>query len=124
MIVKLPFPDPCLFPNAKAKGGGWQGALKAKAKARDDAFYVTKRAAGAWRPADGPIPLSIVFCPPDKRKRDWDGMAGAIKYAIDGVALALGVDDARFRPVTIDVGDVGKPGAVILAVGVEMVGAA
>lgn len=45
MIVKLPFPDPCLFPNAKAKGGGWQGALKSKAKARDDAFYVTKQAA-------------------------------------------------------------------------------
>lgn len=121
MIVKLPFPDKTLFPNAKASGGGWQAAMKTKAKAREDAFYATKQAAGAWKPGDGPIPLSIVFCPPDKRKRDWDGMAGAIKHALDGVALALGVDDSRFRPVLIDVGEVGKPGVVIVGVGASIV---
>ena len=121
MIVRLPFPDPALFPNAKAKAGGRHRSMPAKAAAKADAFYLTKQAAGGWRPADGLIPITIVFMPPDGRKRDWDGMAGAAKHALDGIALALGVDDARFRPVLIDVGEVSKPGAMIVGVGVQIV---
>jgi crossover junction endodeoxyribonuclease RusA len=120
VIIKLDFPASCLFPNAKAKKG-WHAAIKAKVAAREAAFYTTKQTAGAWKPEPGLIPLSIVFCPPDKVRRDWDGMAGAIKSALDGVAMALGVDDSRFRPILIDVGEVGKPGAVVLGIGVSIV---
>lgn len=37
--------------------------------------------------------VDITFHPPDARKRDLDNMLGAIKYGLDGMALALGVDD-------------------------------
>lgn len=119
--MKLPFPDSALFPNAKAKAGGRHRAMPAKAKAKEDAYYVTKQAAGPWKPDIGLIPVSIVFCPPDKITRDLDGMLGAAKHALDGIALALGVDDKRFRPILLDVADAAKPGAMIVAVGVSIV---
>lgn len=120
MILHLPFPDKSLFPNAKLRGGGWGHAIAPKAKAKEDAYYLTKQAMGDWMPQDGTIPLSIVFCQPDKRSRDLDGMLGAVKHALDGIASALGIDDSRFRPILIDAGPVGKPGAVIVAVGVSI----
>lgn len=123
MIVKLPFPDAALFPNRK-NGKHWSASQPAKVAAREYGYFAAKQAMAGFSVADGQIPLSIVFAPPDARKRDLDNMLAAMKPALDGIAAALGVDDARFRPVTIDVGDVGKPGAVILAVGVELVGAA
>ncbi len=122
MIVKLPFPDAALFPNRK-NGKHWSASQPAKVAAREYGYFAAKQAMAGFSVADGKIPLSIVFAPPDARKRDLDNMLAAMKPALDGIAAALGVDDSRFRPVTIDVGDVGKPGAVILAVGVEMVGA-
>jgi crossover junction endodeoxyribonuclease RusA len=40
--------------------------------------------------------LDITFHPPDARRRDLDNMLSGVKYAIDGVAAALGVDDYTF----------------------------
>lgn len=37
--------------------------------------------------------LDITFHPPDARRRDLDNMLSGIKYGLDGVAQALGVDD-------------------------------
>lgn len=120
MIVRLDFPAPELFPNAKAKSGGRHRAMPAKAKAKHDAFMLAKQAMGDWKAREGLIPISIVFVPPDRIKRDWDGMAGAAKHALDGIAMAIGVDDSRFRPVMIDIVDAKKPGAMLVAVGVEI----
>lgn len=39
----------------------------------------------------------MTFYPPDRRYRDDDNMISAFKHGRDGVALALGVDDRRFR---------------------------
>ena len=38
----------------------------------------------------------IDFYPPDKRKRDDDGLLSSMKAARDGIADALGIDDSRF----------------------------
>lgn len=117
MLVTLPFPDPALFPNAKLRGGGWGKAMAPKAKAKEFAYFATKQAVGAWRPPAGPIPLAITFYPPDKRVRDLDGLLGAAKHAIDGIALALGIDDQRFRPIVLDVGEPQKAGRMVVQVG-------
>jgi len=45
---------------------------------------------------DGPISFALMFYPPDKRKRDDDGLVAAFKAARDGIADALKVDDSRF----------------------------
>lgn len=47
----------------------------------------------------------IIFHPPDKRHRDLDNMLASIKYGLDGIALAWGVNDKDFKPITIDIGE-------------------
>lgn len=44
--------------------------------------------------------LDITFCPPDARRRDTDNLIASIKYGLDGLALAMGVDDQEFNPIT------------------------
>lgn len=119
MIVKLAFPSPLLFPNRK-HADHWTKAHAAKVKARDDAFYATKQVTSGYKPPAGYIPLSVLFVTPTRVRRDWDGMAGAFKASQDGIALALGIDDSRFKPVLVDWIEGDKPGAVIVAVGVTI----
>lgn len=116
MIVRLPFPDSSLFPNRK-NGNHWTKAHAAKVAARDGAFYLTKQAAKDFKPCDGAIPLSVMFCLPDGRHRDLDNMLAACKAQIDGIAQALGVDDKRFRPILLDAMQGTKPGALVVCVG-------
>lgn len=120
MIIRLPYPAPELFPNRKA-GKHWGATHAAKVKAREDGHYMARMESHHFRDTGGDIPVSIVFCPPDKRRRDLDGCLSAMKASLDGIAAALGVDDSRFRPVLLNVGPVGKPGAVIVAIGVQIV---
>ena len=55
--------------------------------------------------------LDITFYPPDRRKRDLDNMLSAIKYGLDGIALASGVDDYSWS-LTISRGVPMKDGEV------------
>jgi crossover junction endodeoxyribonuclease RusA len=102
MTITLPFPDKRLSPNAKrrkhwrtyqpvanaARELGW--ALTLEAVSPDDRQAIAK--------SEGKIAMTITFVPPDRRRRDDDGMIGSFKHARDGIAKALGVDDSRFRP--------------------------
>jgi hypothetical protein len=44
----------------------------------------------------------------------------AAKHVLDGIAMAIGVDDSRFSPLLIDMAPSAKPGAMIVAVGVSL----
>jgi len=112
LILEFPFPDPVLFPNRTAH---YQVKSKARKKQRQDAFYLSL-AAGWPKFDEGTIPLTVVFCPPDNRHRDWDGCCSAIKGLIDGVCDHWKINDVRFRPITIDFGAVRKNGCVVLRV--------
>lgn len=98
--VTLPWPAKELSPNARVH---WGAKSRAKAAARD---YAGKATLADIPPAtrqaiahgDDPIPMKVVFYPPDKRRRDDDNMVGSFKSLRDGIADALGVDDRRFRP--------------------------
>lgn len=120
MIIRLPYPDPVLFPNRR-NGHSYHKTHAAKVKARDGAFWATKEVCKAFSDHGGYIALSLLFIAPDKRRRDWDGLVGAFKACQDGVASALGVDDHRFKPVLVDWIQGGKPGCVVVAVGVQIV---
>lgn len=88
----FPWPPRELHPNARVH---W--ATKAKAaKAYRWACFALSKSAKLEAPGWGKINLSIVFVPPDRRRRDIDGMLSAIKSGLDGLADALGVDDHRF----------------------------
>lgn len=116
MKVELPWPDKALFPN-RSRGVHWGSISGLKAVAMNDAFALTKEAMAGFRKdmgrefkTIGNVPLSITFHYPDARRRDLDNCFAACKSALDGVALALGVDDSCFCPVTLNrvVGGVGK----------------
>lgn len=52
-----------------------------------------------------PIAVTLLFTPPDNRRRDLDNCLAACKAMLDGISDAIGVDDRYFHPITIDWGD-------------------
>src|SRR5690606_12629084 len=114
--ITLPWPDSKLMPNRR-HGKHWGASHPAKVRARQDAYYLAKSAKPAAIP-EGAIPLRIEFHAPDARRRDIDNLLAAHKAALDGIAQALGVDDSRFRPITLDyLKDETKRGFVRIQIG-------
>lgn len=111
MRVELAFPSPDLSPNARKDRRGLSGLRSAY---KSDSYYITKVGIRGWKRPPDNIPLRITFVQPDMRHRDVDNMLASCKAALDGFALALGVDDKVFRPLTLDWTRGKAPGAVIL----------
>jgi crossover junction endodeoxyribonuclease RusA len=59
--------------------------------------------------------VALTFMPPDRRRRDLDGMLGAFKAGLDSLSDVLGVDDSNFR-LSLKKGDVIKGGAVVATI--------
>ena len=117
--VILPFPDSRLNPN-NSKGHHWAKTSQLRADARGGAFILAKlalRKTGALELA-GDIALTITFVQPDRRRRDRDNLLSACKPMLDGLADALGVNDTQFEPITISRKFGGKPGSVVVKIGV------
>ena len=116
--LTLPWPAQPAWPNRRRS---WQATQRARNDQRDDACrevlclldYDDYRQAFAGQ---GKLPTKVLFCPPTKGRFDLDNALSACKGYLDGVALALEVDDSRFRPLTVDQGPVEKHGAVYIQV--------
>src|SRR5690606_14641889 len=116
ITITLPWPDSKLMPNRR-HGKHWASGQPAKVRSRQDAYYLAKAEKAAALP-EGEIPLRIEFHAPDARKRDIDNLLAAHKAALDGIAQALGIDDSRFRPITLDyTQDTNKRGFVRIQIG-------
>jgi crossover junction endodeoxyribonuclease RusA len=118
VIVRLPWPDRRLSPNARLH---WskrpvKQARADGAKAAYEAMGGTSEARARLARMDL-IPLKVTFYPPDNRHRDEDNMVASLKAARDGIADALGVNDRKFRCLYF-IGAAEKPGRV----GVELFG--
>ncbi len=105
--IKLPWPSPCLYVNNRSH---WSVKAKSRAKQRSDCRYL---ALGTKPIRTLEIPITLTFCPPDKRRRDIDGLLSACKGLIDGIADAWGIDDSRFK-LTLLRGPVVKGGQVLI----------
>ena len=107
MIINLPWPDKKLSPNArvyfKAKNSAYQSA-------KSDAYYATKKQ--AIENFKGNILLKYIFHFPNDRQRDLDNCLASCKAYQDGIALALEINDNRFRPIILDRGENVKDGQV------------
>lgn len=92
-IVDLPWPDRKLHPNYRFSH--WAPRAGAAKAARKTAAWSAK--AAGLRPIDA-IALSVtaIFYPPDRRRRDLDGMLSSIKSYLDGIADVVGVDDSKW----------------------------
>ncbi|HWK70016.1 MAG TPA: hypothetical protein VNS29_04160 [Burkholderiaceae bacterium] len=119
LTIILPWPDMSLMPNRK-NGKHWGSTQAAKVRARQDGYFGAKQAMGTdCVNLPDRVPLSIDFIAPDRRARDIDNLLACIKPQIDGIAQALGIDDKRFRPITINDGlDTKKQGFVLVEIGV------
>ncbi len=104
-MVILPWPHRNLSPNARTH---WSAKARSVAKAKNDAYFATK--ASGVKPC---MEFHLVFCPPDNRRRDLDNLIASMKAALDGMAGAWGVDDAKFR-WTAEIGEVCPGGRVIV----------
>ena len=116
--IELPWVTATLNPNRR-NGTHWSWAHAAKSKRAADAHALALQAmrSANGSPAKGAVHLVVTFCPPDKRRRDLDNLFASLKADLDGVALALGIDDSAFEPVILMRGEPQKPGRVILEVG-------
>lgn len=95
MMVVLPWPSRTLAPNMRVH---WAQKARAAKIARSEAAWWA-RAAGV-RPVRKPpqaFDVSLIFHPPDARRRDLDNLIASMKASLDGIADAMGVDDNLFR---------------------------
>lgn len=105
--VTLPWPPKALHPNAREH---WRRAAKIRGEYRM-ACYMLAKDAQISMPKDARPLVSLLFVPPDRRRRDLDGMLSACKSALDGLADAMGCDDSRWRlaiEVSPDIGGMVK----------------
>ena len=96
--VTLPWPVKQVWPNYR-QSHHWRKYWKQVKAQRETAFILAAEQIGRQtvpRDCPGPWLVHLDIYPPDLRKRDEDGMEGACKSAIDGIADALRVDDSRF----------------------------
>lgn len=110
-LIELPWPPSSLSGHAK---GGWHGKSADTAKHRKRACSATA-GARVRAPSTGDIRIHVRFTPPDKRG-DRTNFPNRIKPYFDGIAEALGVNDARFLP-SYEFCAPAKPGCVTFIVG-------
>lgn len=109
--LELPWPSYKLGPNGN-KGGHWGVKTKAKNIYGEHCFWLAKQK--MLPDIEGNIPITIIFNPPTKTYPDLDNALSRMKSGLDFIAKAWGVNDKRFRPITIDFGDVVKHGSVLI----------
>lgn len=95
VTIPLPWPPRVLSPNSRAH---WSTQATPRKAYRRDAATLTRSLVGRRGPAGVPE-IRVTFCPPDNRARDLDNCIASFKAAQDGIADALRINDATFRPV-------------------------
>lgn len=97
LVVVLPWPHRYLSPNSRVI---WQAKCQVSSHARTLARLVTVGRLEAGYKAcqeDNRINVTLVAHAYDKRKRDEDNLIASMKPYLDGIADALGVNDACFH---------------------------
>lgn len=101
MIIHLPFPNPALNPN-RASGNHWAATRKLRLQTKQDGFYAAKEAMQTQKlPAQKQYQMEITYVTADKRRIDRDNLLASSKNTIDGIAMALGIDDNDLDPIII-----------------------
>lgn len=104
IMLSLPFPDPILNPNAHVH---WSKKNRARYDLKEACYYLILER-GVKLDPDRHYTVSLTFCPPNNRKRDRDNLLAAYKAGLDGMCLALGIDDSTIHPVP-EIGPVVSP---------------
>lgn len=108
--ICLPWPDRELHPNARAHWG--RKAKLAKLSKIEAGWYAEAAGWGRTEWPEGRLHVWIDAYPPDRRRRDADGLLSSLKAHLDGIAEVMGVDDRRFVPHPFIKDEVRKGGEV------------
>jgi hypothetical protein len=95
--IVMPWPAPQVWPNFR-QSHHWR-AYSGPVKAQRElawALALEAKLVPQWSADGSKVRVLIGIYPPDRRRRDQDGMKGACKSILDGVADAIKVDDAHF----------------------------
>ena len=99
--VTLPWPPKELSPNSRPHH---MALARHKKKYKEACFWVAKQQGVQPMQAES-LNVQMTFFRPAKHHYDADNLVAAMKSGLDGLALALGVDDRIFRlgpPVIAD----------------------
>ena len=107
-IFQCGWPPPKLWPNARTKH---RHTTKERNAQKSEWFVEAKATRAKGRT------IAIVFRPPCARRRDLDNMLAACKSGLDGLSLAMGIDDSEFT-ITISRGYPDRPNGSV-SVGVS-----
>ncbi len=112
VLICLPWPNRFLSPNARLH-------FREKAqwtKAARGTGFLAAREVDLQLPRTGALELDLVFCPPDRKRRDADNVLAALKGYIDGIFQWAETDDTRIKRIVIDWGEITPGGAVYVSV--------
>ena len=114
LTLEMPWPSIALSPNGRAH---WSAKAKATKASKTYAWAMAKSlmgplgiVPGTWV---GPISAHLAFHPSVDRDRDLDNMQASQKAALDGIAMALGINDTHFRPAS-SIGEKRRPAGVVI----------
>lgn len=117
IIYTIEYPEACLSQNRDR--GHWAKTAERKKIARVRARRATEEALRKSRvkiSKDAKVRVELVFHPPLlKRRRDLQNLIGASKYAVDGIADAIGIDDSEFK-LSFDWGEPVEGGATVVTI--------
>lgn len=115
--IKLPFPPNTLSPNSRQH---WASSSRAKAAYKNLCYVLTRKAIGPdFPPLVGKHSIHMIFHPPGNYRYDQDNLVARMKSGLDGMALALGVDDRNFQPLFSEIGDAADDACVFIRLNKE-----
>jgi len=113
-VIELGWPARILNPNGR---GHHMAKHRAKKAARREGYFAAKAAGVSVTDASAPVRVSLTFHPPTRNLPDEDNAVASVKSHLDGIADALGMDDALFRLERPVIAEPVKGGRVIVAIG-------
>lgn len=112
--IVLPWPPRSLNPNGRAH---WRVKHRDAKIAKDFAFYATKEARIGVAAGDVPVLVGLTFHPKTATRPDEDNCIASMKAGLDGIALALGLDDQHFRLAAPVIAEPVNGGKVVVTIG-------
>lgn len=112
IAVTLPWPDKALSPNGRAHR---MAKYRAGKKAKEAAWLLTLEALKGRKPSWAKAALVWTFHPKTANPVDVDNCIASNKAHQDGIAAALGIDDANFS-ATYQLASPIKGGAVLVTI--------
>ena len=98
-MLTLPWPSKELNPNSS---NHFHVKAKKRAIYKNECFWLTKM---ANIPKSDYNEMHIIFYKPNRRHMDLDNMLASMKSGLDGMCLALEIDDRCFKKITIEISE-------------------